>query len=129
MATGEKSISQKFCISNRAVSGLNSIPTGYCIQALATRIHKADKLEPTATIQVDNSVGECAQIVCTAVEESAIFTAVIGAATLSDAVDGDIASYTGAGSTVDAGNGNLGNLQLNISADAVWAMLFTVKML
>ena len=57
------------------------------------------------------------------------FTAVNGAATLSDAVDGDVASYTGASSSIDAGDGNAANLQLNISADAGWAMLFTVKML
>jgi hypothetical protein len=93
-----------------------------------------DVLDPafqyqSATIQVDNSVGECALIDCTEAEELAIFTAVNGAATLSDAVDGDVASYTGAGSSVDAGNENVANQQLNINADTVWAMLFTVKML
>lgn len=31
-------------------------------------------------------------------------------------------------SAVDAGNGNVGILQLDINADAVWAMLFTVEM-
>ena len=51
-----------------------------------------------------------------------------GAATLSDAVDGDIASYTVASSSVDAGNGNVANPQLNINADAVWTMSFSVKM-
>jgi hypothetical protein len=66
---------------------------------------------------------------CTPAEELAIFTAVNGAATLTDAVDGDVASYTGASSSVDAGNGNVVNLQLNINADAVWAMLFSAKML
>jgi hypothetical protein len=83
----------------------------------------------TATIKVDNSVGECASVSCTPAEVQTIFNAANGAATLSDAVDGDVASYTGAGSTVDAGDENVGNLQLNISADAVWAMLFNVKML
>jgi hypothetical protein len=93
-----------------------------------------DVLDPafeyqTTTIQVDNSVGECASIACTPAEEAAIFTAVNGATTLSDAVDGDVASYTGGSSSVDAGDENVGNPQLNISADTVWAMLFTVKML
>jgi hypothetical protein len=83
----------------------------------------------TATIQVDNSVGECASIICTPAEESAIFTAVNGAATLTDAVDGDVVSYTGASSSVDAGNGNVANLQLDINANAVWAILFSAKML
>src|SRR5665647_8092 len=54
IATGEKSTSQKFTISLRAVSGLNFIPAGYCIQPLATRIHNADKFDPKATIQVES---------------------------------------------------------------------------
>src|SRR5210317_1652010 len=54
MATGDSRISQKFCISKRALSGLNAMPTGCCIQALATRIHKAERFEPSATIQVEN---------------------------------------------------------------------------
>jgi hypothetical protein len=80
------------------------------------------------TIQVDNSVAECAAAVCTAAEEQTIFTAVDGTPFLSDAVDGDVASYTGASSSVDAGAGNVANAQLNINADAVWAILFSVKM-
>jgi CSLREA domain-containing protein len=80
------------------------------------------------TIQVDNSVAECAAAVCTAAEEQTIFTAVDGTPFLSDAVDGDVASYTGASSSIDAGAGNVANAQLNINADAVWAILFSVKM-
>ena len=92
-----------------------------------------DVLDPAfqyqaGTIQVDNSVAECALTVCTAAEEGTIFTAVDGAAFLSDAVDGDVASYTGASSSVDAGNSNVANLQLDINANAVWAILFSVKM-
>ena len=79
------------------------------------------------TIQVDSSVAECVLTVCTAAEELAIFTAVNGAAFLSDAVDGDVASYTGASSSVDAGNSTEANLQLDINADAVWAILFSTK--
>jgi hypothetical protein len=99
-----------------------------------TDVSVRDVLDPAfqyqaATIKVDNTIGECASLSCTPAEEQTIFNAVNGAATLSDAEDGDVASYTGAGSTVDAGNENAGNLQLNINADAVWAMLFTVKML
>ena len=93
-----------------------------------------DVLDPAfqyqlGTIQVDNSVAECVLAVCTAVEEQAIFTAVDGATVLSDAADsGDVASYTGASLSVDAGNGTEANLQLDINADMVWAMLFSVKM-
>ena len=82
----------------------------------------------SATIQVDNTVAECALAVCTAAEELVIFTVVDGAAVLSDAVDGDVVSYTGAGLSVDAGNENVANLQLDINATAVWALLFSVKM-
>ena len=39
MANGESATSRNEVISKRMVSGLNSCPTGYCIQALATRIH------------------------------------------------------------------------------------------
>ncbi len=78
------------------------------------------------TIQVDNSVAECALVVCTPAEELAIFTAVNGATVLTDAEDGDVVSYAAA--TIDAGNGNVGNLQLDLGANAVWAILFSVKM-
>jgi len=85
-------------------------------------------LYQAGTIQVDNSLAECALTVCTPAEEQTIFTAVNGAAFLSDATDGDFASYTGASSSVDAGNENVANLQLDINANAVWAILFSVKM-
>jgi hypothetical protein len=98
-----------------------------------TDVTVRDALDPAfqyqpGTIQVDNSLGECAAAACTAVEEQAIFAAVDGAAVLTDAIDGDVASYLGAGATVDAGNGNVGNPQLDINANAVWAMLFSAKM-
>ncbi len=50
----------------------------------------------------------------------------LGAAFFSDAVDGDVVSITG--STIDAGNENVANAQLDIAADTVWAILFSVKM-
>ena len=59
-------------------------------------------------------------------EELAIFTAVDGAGPITDGVDGDAASF--AGVTLDAGDENVGNPQLNINADAVWAILFSAKM-
>ena len=80
------------------------------------------------TIQADNSLAECAVAICTVGEELAIFTAANGAAFLSDAADGDVASFTGAGPSVDAGDGNVTNAQLNINPDAVWALLFSVKL-
>jgi len=52
MAIGENKTSQKFTISFLIKSGLNCIQTGYCIQALALKIHIADKLVPIAVAQV-----------------------------------------------------------------------------
>jgi hypothetical protein len=92
-----------------------------------------DVLDPAfqyqaGTIQVDNSIGECVAAVCTPAEEQTIFSAVSAAALQTDAADGDVASYTGASTSVDAGNGNVANLQLDINGSAVWAILFSAKM-
>ncbi len=43
---------KSFCISLRAVSGLKAMPTGFCIQPLATKIHKAERLAPMAVSHV-----------------------------------------------------------------------------
>src|SRR5690554_3579634 len=53
IATGESATAQKSTISFLTVSGLNSIPTGYCIQAFATNIHSAESTAPKNTIHVD----------------------------------------------------------------------------
>lgn len=78
------------------------------------------------TIQVDNSVGQCAAAICTAAEELAIFNAVNVVGFETDGVDGDVASYTAP--NIDVGNENTGNLQLDINGNSVWAILFSVKM-
>jgi hypothetical protein len=51
-ATGLKSTAAKSVTSIRMVSKLNSAPTGYCIQPFAIRIHRAEKLAPSAISQV-----------------------------------------------------------------------------
>ena len=96
-----------------------------------TDISVRDVLDPAfqyqlESIQVDNSVAECAAAICAAAEELAIFTAVNGAPVLTDALGDDVVSYATA--TINAGNRNVGNLQLDINANAVWAILFSVKM-
>ena len=53
MANGDRATSKNDTISLRIVSGLNSQPTGYCIQALATRIHQADIVAPRPVSQVE----------------------------------------------------------------------------
>src|SRR3974390_1153265 len=47
-AIGLKKSSLKLVSSIRIVSRLNSAPTGFCIHALAIRIHNAEKFEPSA---------------------------------------------------------------------------------
>ena len=52
-ATGDVATAQKSTISLRTVSGLNSMPTGCCIHALATRIHQAEIVAPKPVSQVE----------------------------------------------------------------------------
>ena len=52
-AMGEVATARKSAISLRAVSGLNTMPTGLCIQALATRIHQAEIVAPSPVSQVE----------------------------------------------------------------------------
>ena len=96
-----------------------------------TDVSVRDILDPTFsyqinTMKVDNSVANCAAITCTAGEESVIYTAVDGVLASTDAVDGDVVSISG--TMIDVGNQNVANAQLNIAANRVWALLFTVKM-
>ncbi|MNF51281.1 hypothetical protein D3C84_325990 [compost metagenome] len=51
-ATGLKITAATSVSSMRIVMGLNSAPTGFCIQPLAMRIQSAERLEPSATSAV-----------------------------------------------------------------------------
>ena len=53
IATGLVATAQKSTISLRTVSGLNCMPTGCCIHALAMSIHKAETDAPITVIHVD----------------------------------------------------------------------------
>lgn len=53
MAKGDRATAKKSTISLRMVSGLNSQPTGYCIHALATRIHHAEMVAPRPVSHVE----------------------------------------------------------------------------
>ena len=92
-----------------------------------------DVLDPlfqyqTGTVQVDNSVAECAAAVCTPAEEQAIFNSVVLTPYLTDAVDGDVASYVGGSTSVEVGDGVVANQRLDVLGDAVWAITFSVRM-
>ena len=52
-AKGDSATSRNEVISLRMVSGLNTQPTGYCIHALATRIHQAEMVAPSPVSQVE----------------------------------------------------------------------------
>jgi uncharacterized repeat protein (TIGR01451 family) len=80
------------------------------------------------TTKVDNLVPNCGLVACTAIEEAAIYAAVNATAAKTDAIDGDVVSYNGGTQTIDAGNQSVANLQLDVAASKVWAMLFTVTM-
>ena len=77
------------------------------------------------TIKIDNSVADCG-VSCDTTEEAAIYAAVIATAVLSDAAAaGDAASF--AALTVDAGNSVVGaNDRLDVAANTVLALVFTV---
>ena len=52
-AKGEKATARKSTISLRMVSGLKAQPTGFCIHALATRIHHAEMVAPSPVSHVE----------------------------------------------------------------------------
>ncbi len=56
------------------------------------------------------------------------FASVDAQAASTDAADGDEVSYDGGTLTIDAGDRNAGNAQLDVNAGSVLAILFSVKM-
>jgi len=76
-------------------------------------------LYTAGTLRVDNTVA-------TGGTDSAIRTAVLATAALTDAVDGDVVSI--AGTTIDVGNANVGNAQVNALGSFVYAVMFDVVM-
>ena len=77
---------------------------------------------------LDRKVDLAEAATCSVAEELANFTAVDGTAFQTDATGDDDASYTRASLSIDAGNPNVTNPQLDINANAVWAVMFSVKM-
>jgi len=89
-----------------------------------------DVLDPlfayqAGTIRVDNAVANCAVAVCTAAEEVAIYASAIAVGANSDGVNADTSSF--AGVTVDAGDQSVANGTLNVAANTVLAVVFTVQ--
>jgi len=93
-------------------------------------INLQDVLDPafeyrTDTIRIDNSIASCGAPVCSAAIEDAIFAAVDPKTPLNDSVDTDIASQLSG--TIDLGDEIQANAQLNIAAQKIWAVAFTVR--
>lgn len=135
-------VKKAFLSDGTPLSSGSSIPKGTIVKFLiyinnttpvgVNDVSAQDVLDPTfayqtGTIKVDNTVASCAAAACTAAEEALVFTAVDGQTARTDGVDGDVASYTVASKTIDLGNQAQTNLQLDIAASKVWAVLFTVK--
>lgn len=74
----------------------------------------------------DNTEGECTLPDCSTTEESAIYTAADGGTTGSDTEDTDEVNYDSG--ILNAGSGNASNAQLDLLANKVWAVVFTVRM-
>ncbi len=132
-----------FLPDGTAVADLSTVPAGSVVKFLLyinnhssveirdvsiQDVLDADFLYSSPSIQVDNSVVECAAVACNATEEGTVFTAVNLAPTLTDGEDGDVASYTAVGTTLDLGRAVKSNGQVNLAADSVWAALVTVTM-
>ena len=118
----------------------NSLPTGTQVDFMIyvnnassiqiTDVSIQDILDPlflysSPSIRLDNSVVDCGAT-CDTAEKAAIYAAASGSGVLTDAaVAGDAVSF--AALTVDAGDQNVaGNDQLDIAANTVLALVFTV---
>lgn len=134
-------VKRAFLADGTPITSGSTLPTGTLVKFMIyvnntssiqiSDVSMRDVLDPlflyeAGTIKVDNSVANCAAIACTPAEEAAVFAAADASAALSDAVDADVASF--AGVTVDAGNQNVANAQMNASANTVLALVFSVRM-
>ncbi|MEZ4648027.1 MAG: DUF2341 domain-containing protein [Candidatus Eisenbacteria bacterium] len=134
-------VKRTFSESGTALTSGASAPRGAIVRFLLyvnnwggafTDLSVEDILDPgfeyvPGTIRIDNSVSACSVDGCTTPDEAAIYASVAAQSPGTDAVDGDGVSYTGGSQRIDAGNQNVANAQVNVSADRVWAILFDVR--
>jgi len=125
--------------------GSETLPRGSTIQfviyfnnpgAAQTDIEVQDLLDPTfayqATSMRTTTMTACANLICDATEEQAIYDALSLAPLRTDDPDGalpggDEVSYTSGTLTVEAGDRVSANLQLDVNANTLWALLFEAK--
>ncbi len=102
-------------------------------QGAVADVSLQDVLDPIfgyqpGTIRVDTSLAACAADACTPAEEAAIFASVSATSALTDAEDGDVARYEAGTTTIDVGDQNASNAQLDVPANRVVAVLFSVRL-
>ena len=134
-------VKRAFLADGTPITTGSTLPTGTLVKFMiyvnntssiqVNDVSMQDVLDPLflyqgGTIKVDNSVANCAAVACTPAEEAAVFAAADASGALTDGVDADVASF--AGVTVDAGNQNAANGQMNAAANGVLALVFTVQM-
>ncbi len=91
-----------------------------------------DVLDPAfayvpGSARYDNSPIRCASMSCTVSEEAAIFAAADTGVAVTDAADGDL--FSAAGPNLYVGDGVIGgNLQADLAAQRVWALVFTAQL-
>jgi hypothetical protein len=132
-------VKKAFDASGTAIADSSTLAKGTTVKFLIYVNNKVDQatndvslrdilaatfLYQAGTLKTSTAVAACALLACTGAEEAAIFTDVNGTAAKTDAVDADVVSI--AGTTIDAGNQNVANGALNIPANTVFALLFTV---
>ncbi|MFN0151655.1 MAG: LamG-like jellyroll fold domain-containing protein [bacterium] len=132
-------VKRAFTIDGDPLSGGAVAPKGSRIQfllyidnkgAAVTDVRVGDVLDAgfayvAGTMRFANTTSNCAGASCSGAEEQTIFDDAAAGTGLSDAIDGDVATF--GASTIELGKQNAGNAQLDIAAGKVWAVVFTVK--
>ncbi len=133
-------VKRAFQSDGTPIASGSTLPTGMPVKfmlylnnpgGLLADISLRDVLDPvflyfSGSIRYDNSVANCGSSFCNAAEEAAIFAAAESGTVGTDAVNGDVVSFTGV--TLDVGNQSAANAQLDLAGGKVWAVVFTVTM-
>lgn len=137
-----KLVKRAFDADGNAIAHLDTLASGTIIRFLIyvnnpgpayNDLTAEDVLDPSAfvylpgTMRVDNALAACAAPACTGVEEAAILASVVGTIPLTDAVDVDEASFDVPTNTVHVGDGTVANGTVNIAANSVSSLVFTVR--
>ena len=133
-------VKRAFDLNGAPIASGQVLPKGAVIKWLlyvsnpgpaVTDVSLRDVLDPAfayvpGTLRFDNSIAACSIGGCTSPQDSAIFAGASAGTAASDAADGDALSRSGA--TIELGNQNVANGQLNIAAGKIYAVVFTVRL-